>query len=500
MNEVFDVFLCHNSEDKPAILAIADRLKARGLKPWIDQEQLRPGLPWQRALEEAITRVKSAVVFVGKNGLGPWQQVEQDAFLRAFVNRACPVIPVLLDDAPEQPELPLFLQGMMWVDLRVADPDPFRQLQWGITGEDPYVLRLGAVAPEPQEASSPITESAGSESIHIEWPFESEVRKLLETSGATITLRGHSKVGKSSLLLRLHRWGVDRPGCVSCYFNFHGFSKDNLASTPKLLRALADEISNELDSQNDVIVSVDNVWNDNRSAQQNLTRFVEAVLDVVQGQELQLLFDDADVLFEHGESSEEFFKLLRAWHEKRKSDLKGRWKRLDLVIAHSTDPSLWITDINNSPFNVGNGFRLEDFAQPQVQKLYAQYCASAHGDDVAALMKLVGGHPYLLRLAFKWMANEGKSLRDLNAIASHPEGPFADVLTHITRLVLMEQNGRLRDALKNVLATGVCSTGQHDDPLLFQKLCMAGVLTGDSHKSCRFRNEVYRQHIHNLLS
>ena len=384
MNEVFDVFLCHNSDDKPAIEAIAKQLKARGLNPWFDKEQLRPGLPWQRALEEAITRVKSAAVFVGQNGLGPWQQMEQATFLRAFVKRGCPVIPVLLNDAPEQPDLPLFLSGMMWVDLRVPDPDPFDQLHWGITGRKPSEA-VDALA---EEQMSPITEQPGAESIHIEWPFESEVRRLLETSGATITLRGHSKVGKSSLLLRLHRWGVDRPGCVSCYFNFHGFSQDNLASTPKLLRALADEISNELDSQNDVIVSVDNVWNDIRSAQQNLTRFIEAVLDVVQGQELQLLFDDADVLFEHGESSEEFFKLLRAWHEKRKSDLKGRWKRLDLVIAHSTDPSLWITDINNSPFNVGNGFRLEDFAQPQVQRLYAQYCTSAQDDDVTALMKL----------------------------------------------------------------------------------------------------------------
>ncbi len=90
------------------------------------------------------------------------------------------------------------------------------------------------------------------------------------------------------------------------------------------------------------------------------------------------------------------------------------------------------------------------------------------------------------------MANERKSLTELKTVAAKPEGPFADVLDHLSRLVLKEQNGRLRDALKNVLSTGACSTGQHDDPWLFQKLCMAGVLAGDSHKSCRFRNDVYR--------
>ena len=122
MNEVFDVFLCHNSADKPRIRAIADQLRALGLKPWIDEEQFRPGLPWQRALEEAITRVKSAAVFVGKNGIGPWQEMEQDTFLREFRRRACPVIPVLLEDAPAQPDLSLFLHGMIWGDLQVLHP------------------------------------------------------------------------------------------------------------------------------------------------------------------------------------------------------------------------------------------------------------------------------------------------------------------------------------------------------------------------------------------
>ena len=120
IDEVFDVFLCHNSQEKPAIREIAQRLRAAGLNPWLDEEQFRPGLPWQRCLEDAIGQVKSAAVFVGDNGLGPWQEVEQDAFIRAFVRRQCPVIPVLLPNATEQPDLPLFLSGMMWADMSLS--------------------------------------------------------------------------------------------------------------------------------------------------------------------------------------------------------------------------------------------------------------------------------------------------------------------------------------------------------------------------------------------
>jgi hypothetical protein len=33
----FDVFLCHNGADKPAVKAIAQRLKALGVMPWLDE-------------------------------------------------------------------------------------------------------------------------------------------------------------------------------------------------------------------------------------------------------------------------------------------------------------------------------------------------------------------------------------------------------------------------------------------------------------------------------
>jgi formylglycine-generating enzyme required for sulfatase activity len=135
MTEQFDVFLCHNSEDKPQVIEIAEQLKQCGLRPWLDKWELRPGHSWQDVLEENIEQINAAAVFVGKNGLGPWQRREINAFLRKFVSRECPVIPILLPDAPKEPKLPTFLEEIMWVDFRTSDPDPMSQLIWGITGE-----------------------------------------------------------------------------------------------------------------------------------------------------------------------------------------------------------------------------------------------------------------------------------------------------------------------------------------------------------------------------
>ena len=51
----YDVFLAHNSADKPAVETIAMRLREAGLHPFLDKWHLTPGMPWQTELEEALT-------------------------------------------------------------------------------------------------------------------------------------------------------------------------------------------------------------------------------------------------------------------------------------------------------------------------------------------------------------------------------------------------------------------------------------------------------------
>jgi TIR domain-containing protein len=125
----FDVFLCHNNKDKPEVKRIGERLKELGMYPWLDEWELQPGKPWQHSLEQQIIQIKSAAVFVGKDGIGPWQQEELEAFLSEFVERGCPVIPVLLPDAPKEPQLPVFLKARTWVVLRFNGSKTFHNYE-----------------------------------------------------------------------------------------------------------------------------------------------------------------------------------------------------------------------------------------------------------------------------------------------------------------------------------------------------------------------------------
>jgi GTPase SAR1 family protein len=129
----FDVFLCHNWKDKPAVRELAQCLRARGLRPWLDERQLRPGEMWQPALEEVIAKIPAAAVIIGSE-IGPWQMQELAAFLRQRSRRRCAVVPVLLP-GPHPENLPVFLDALTWVDLAATEPDPIDRLVWGITGE-----------------------------------------------------------------------------------------------------------------------------------------------------------------------------------------------------------------------------------------------------------------------------------------------------------------------------------------------------------------------------
>lgn len=129
----YDVFLSYSWRDKDTVRSIARLLRNRGLRPWMDERQLRPGLPWQPELGEIIARVPAAAIIIGAQR-GPWQEREIHAFIQQSVSRGCAIVPVLLPDA-NTADLPVFLQGLTWVNLAVPEPDPIDQLVWGVTGQ-----------------------------------------------------------------------------------------------------------------------------------------------------------------------------------------------------------------------------------------------------------------------------------------------------------------------------------------------------------------------------
>lgn len=73
---MIDVFISHKGKDKPAVEILAHKLKAKGVKVWLDKWNLIRGEPRQEGLEEALDNCQTYMVFVGPSGISPWENEE----------------------------------------------------------------------------------------------------------------------------------------------------------------------------------------------------------------------------------------------------------------------------------------------------------------------------------------------------------------------------------------------------------------------------------------
>jgi len=140
----FDVFLAHNSRDKKAVQVLADKLREKGLNPWLDTEQVPPGRWFQDVIQSAIGRVRSVAIIVGPLGMGKWELVELRAFLSACVDNGIPLIPVLLPGVSAVPEDLPFLRELNYVRFENAleDAKAIARLEWGIRADRDAIARL----------------------------------------------------------------------------------------------------------------------------------------------------------------------------------------------------------------------------------------------------------------------------------------------------------------------------------------------------------------------
>jgi hypothetical protein len=76
--DIYDVFLSYSRADVRHAAEIDSALRRNGLSSFFDRRNLAQGLPWVRALEQAIDAAKAVVVLIGPRGLGNTQQYERE--------------------------------------------------------------------------------------------------------------------------------------------------------------------------------------------------------------------------------------------------------------------------------------------------------------------------------------------------------------------------------------------------------------------------------------
>src|SRR5579872_945815 len=115
----FDVFLSYSSTDKAVVRATAERLRADGLRVWLDDWEIRPGDSIPSKIEEGLDCSRVLVLFMSAHAFdSDWAQLESGTFrFRDPLNKERRFIPLRLDDAPIKGSLAQFL----YIDWRRHD-------------------------------------------------------------------------------------------------------------------------------------------------------------------------------------------------------------------------------------------------------------------------------------------------------------------------------------------------------------------------------------------
>lgn len=361
----------------------------------------------------------------------------------------------------------------------VVPPPVFDEDDWIVP---PVVGGDDATPPVAAEPELPGGQVDVASPFYIERPpIEERCEQAILQPSALIRIKAPRQMGKTSLMARiLHR--ADREGYRTVDLSFQLLDKGVFSNLDKFLKWFCAYVGRELRIPN----QLDDYWDDIFGSKVNCKDYFEKYLLAQIETPLVLGLDEIDRIFEYTDIAEDFFGLLRAWHEESKR--RAIWKKLRLLVVHSTEVYIPM-NINQSPFNVGLPVELPEFNAEKVKDLAARHHLKWSDGEVEQLMAIVGGHPYLVRVALYHIARQDLSLAELQETAISEGGIYSD---HLRRhLWNLQEVKELKAAMKEVVNGGNGKV-QLKGMLAF-KLDSLGLvkLTGNE---CYPRCELYRQY------
>jgi hypothetical protein len=261
--------------------------------------------------------------------------------------------------------------------------------------------------------------------------------------GALIRIKAPRQMGKTSLLARI-LYRAKEQGYATVPLSFQLADSQIFTNLEQFLRWFCANVALQLKLPERLA----EYWKGIFGSKVACKSYFEEYLLANTTSPLVLGLDEVDVVFKYPELAADFFGLLRAWHEESKN--REIWRRVRLVVVHSTEVYVPM-DINQSPFNVGLPIELPEFKPAMVLELAQRHGLAWGTQEVEQLIDMVGGHPYLVRLALYHIARSEITLEEVLETAPSDAGLYGD---HLRRhLWNLEQHPQLAVAVKTVVDT-----------------------------------------------
>ncbi|MEA5513004.1 AAA-like domain-containing protein [Nodularia sp. UHCC 0506] len=323
-------------------------------------------------------------------------------------------------------------------------------------------------------------------------PVEELAYTEIATPGSIICIQAPQKMGKSSLILRVIAQATNQ-GFRTVSLDFQQGDKAVFSSLDKFLRWLCANVSRELQLE----PKLNDYWDEDMGSKVSCTLYFQKYLLCAAESPVVLILNEIDWVFAYPEIAGEFLSLIRSWYEH--SQMLEVWQKLRLVLVYSQE-ILSPLKLTKSPFNIGLLIKLPNFTKEQVEDL-----AQRHGlnwtdsQNTRRLMAMVGGHPYLIRLALYHLVGRGgleRNLQELLEQAATTEGIYHEYLRQY--VLLLQGEPELATAFYEVI------TAINDvklAPVTAYKLHSMGLINLEGDRCtplCELYRLYFRRQLHSL--
>ena len=463
------VFISYRSKEPDLSLSrqLYKALKDSGHDAFMAGESIRLGEAWARRIDDELEQCDYFLLLLSPQSATSEIVTEEVRRAKQLQDtRTCgkpTILPIRVNfpmDSPLNYDLRGYLQRIQQREWQ-SQEDTLKILQEVlsiISGEqkptvseqevynsDPSQLLLDAASRPPVPVAEPELPEGqvGLESaFYVERPpIEAQCYEAILKPGALIRIKAPRQMGKTSLFARILQH-ARRQGYLTISLSFQIADAVVFSDLDQFLKWFCASIGRKLGLPNKVAERWDEIF----GSKDNCTAYFEEYLLLKISNPVVLGLDEVDMIFSHPEVASDFLGLLRAWHELAKND--ELWKQLRLVIVHSTEVYIPMS-INQSPFNVGLPINLPEFRPEQILPLAQSHELDWKARQVQDLMKIVGGHPYLVRVGLYYIARKDVTLEEIVEAAPTEAGLYGD---HLRRhLWNLEQHPELMTAVKKLV-------------------------------------------------
>lgn len=275
-------------------------------------------------------------------------------------------------------------------------------------------------------------------------PVEDLAAKEVHKPGCVIRIKAPKKMGKSSLLYRIIAHTQKRE-YKTVYIDFQEADNVIFSSLDKFLRWFSANVSRQLH----LAPKLDDYWDEDMGSKVSCKIYFETYLLPQIYSPMVLALNEVNRIFEYPTIARDFLPMLRFWHEVAQQ--VENWQKLRLIVVHTTESYVPL-HINQSPFNVGLAIALPQFNLEQVHDLAQRYGLNWQDTSQSQqLMAMVGGHPYLVNLAFYYLCRQEITLSELLQKAATQTGIYSNHLR--SHLLTLRKEPELSAALNKTLKT-----------------------------------------------